>query len=236
MAVQCEKLAASIAREQYQKPPWAEEQSPREAQFAMFWQYFDWQWARTLPIGLRGLATMLFLAFGIVGLVRHARGDLDSFVSFAAFLATISVLLIFYLNFKYGYSTYAEVPLGDWVAELTDGTRNNYDKLGHFVQGFVPAIVAREILLRNHVVARRGWLAPIVVSICLAISAFYEFLEWWVALLSDEAADAFLGTQGYTWDTQSDMWFALIGAVMALVLLSRLHDKQLEEFMESPAS
>ncbi len=111
LAVQCEKLAASIAREQYQKPPWAEEQSPRGAQFAMFWQYFDWQWARTLPIGLRGLATMLFLAFGIVGLVRHARGDLDSFVYFATFLATITVLLIFYLNFKYGYSTYAEVPL-----------------------------------------------------------------------------------------------------------------------------
>ena len=111
LAVQCEKLAASIAREQYQKPPWAEEQSPRKAQFAMFWQYFDWQWARTLPIGVRGLVTMLFLAFGIVGLVRHARGDMDSFVYFATFLATITVLLIFYLNFKYGYSTYGDIPL-----------------------------------------------------------------------------------------------------------------------------
>ena len=111
LAVQCEKLAASIAREQYQKPPWAEEQSPRKAQFAMFWQYFDWQWARTLPIEVRGLVTMLFLAFGIVGLVRHARGDMDSFVYFATFLATITVLLIFYLNFKYGYSTYGDIPL-----------------------------------------------------------------------------------------------------------------------------
>ncbi len=111
LAVRCDKLAASIAREQYQKPPWAEEQSPRKAQFAMFWQYFDWQWARTLPIGVRGLVTMLFFAFGFVGLVRHARGDLDSFVYFVTFLGTITVLLIFYLNFKYGYSTYAEIPL-----------------------------------------------------------------------------------------------------------------------------
>jgi hypothetical protein len=111
LAVRCDKLAASIAREQYQKPPWAEEQSPRKAQFAMFWQYFDWQWARTLPLGARGLVTMLFLAFGIVGLVRHARGDMDSFVYFITFLGTITVLLIFYLNFKYGYSTYPEVPL-----------------------------------------------------------------------------------------------------------------------------
>ena len=111
LAVKCEKLAASIAREQYQKPPWAEMQSPRKAQFAMFWQYFDWQWARTLPIGIRGLVTMLFLALGIIGLVRHARGDLDSFVYFVTFLGTITVLLIFYLNFKYGYTTYAEVPI-----------------------------------------------------------------------------------------------------------------------------
>ena len=111
LAVKCDKLAASIAREQYQKPPWAEMQSPRKAQFAMFWQYFDWQWARTLPIGIRGLVTMLFLALGIIGLVRHARGDLDSFVYFVTFLGTITVLLIFYLNFKYGYTTYAEVPI-----------------------------------------------------------------------------------------------------------------------------
>ena len=132
-----------------------------------------------------------------------------------------------------GHYTYAEVPLGDWVAELTGGTRNNYDKLGHFVQGFVPAIIAREILLRNHVVARRGWLAPIVVSICLAISAFYELLEWWVALLSGEAAEAFLGTQGYAWDTQSDMFLALAGATIAVLLLGRLHDRQLNTLSET---
>lgn len=126
-----------------------------------------------------------------------------------------------------GHYTYAEVPLGDWVMQWTHGSRNNYDKLGHFAQGFVPAMVAREILVRNQVVAKRGWLSPIVVSICLAISAFYELIEWWVALLSGEAAEAFLGTQGYAWDTQSDMFLALIGAVIALLLLSGLHDRQL---------
>ncbi|NNK31694.1 MAG: DUF2238 domain-containing protein [Xanthomonadales bacterium] len=126
-----------------------------------------------------------------------------------------------------GHYTYAEVPLGDWVRDLTDGSRNNYDKLGHFVQGFVPAIVAREVLVRFEVVGRRGWLSLIIVCICLAFSAFYELIEWWVALLSDEAAESFLGTQGYVWDTQSDMFLALLGAILALVLLSRFHDRQL---------
>ena len=134
-----------------------------------------------------------------------------------------------------GHYTYALVPLGDWVQEAFDQARNNYDKIGHLAQGFVPAMVAREILIRKKVVNFPGWRDFLTVCVVLAISAFYELIEWWVALLSDEAAESFLGTQGYTWDTQSDMWFALIGAVMALVLLSRLHDKQLEEFMESPA-
>ena len=126
-----------------------------------------------------------------------------------------------------GHYTYAEVPLGDWVRDWSGGERNNYDKLGHFAQGFVPAMIAREILLRLRVVTRRGWLALIVVALCLAISAFYELIEWWVALLSDTAAEAFLGTQGYVWDTQSDMFFALAGATAAMLLLSRLHDRQL---------
>lgn len=126
-----------------------------------------------------------------------------------------------------GHYTYAEVPVGDWVREWTGGSRNNYDKLGHLAQGFVPAIIAREILIRLQVVGKRGWLAFIVVCICLAISAFYELIEWWVALLSDEAAESFLGTQGYVWDTQSDMFLALIGAASALLLLGRLHDRQL---------
>ena len=126
-----------------------------------------------------------------------------------------------------GHYTYAEVPVGYWVMEWTDGVRNNYDKVGHIAQGFVPAIVAREVLLRLGVVARRGWLGLLVVALCLAISALYELIEWWVALLSDTAAEAFLGTQGYVWDTQSDMFYALVGAVAAIVLLGRVHDRQL---------
>ena len=126
-----------------------------------------------------------------------------------------------------GHYTYAEVPAGFWLMEWSGGIRNDYDKLGHLAQGFIPAIVIREILLRNHVLARRAWLPFIVVCICLAISAFYELIEWWVALLSDEAAESFLGTQGYVWDTQSDMFWALLGAVLALSLLSRLHDRQI---------
>lgn len=125
--------------------------------------------------------------------------------------------------------TYAEVPLGDWVREWLGQDRNNYDKLGHLAQGFVPAIVAREISLRLGIFRSRAWMNFFVVSMCLGISAFYELLEWWVALLSDEAADAFLGTQGYVWDTQSDMALALLGAILALVTLGRLHDRQLRQ-------
>ncbi len=126
-----------------------------------------------------------------------------------------------------GHYTYAEVPLGDWVRDAFGQSRNNYDKLGHLAQGFVPAIVAREILIRNKVVNFPAWRDFLIVCVCLAISAAYELLEWWVALLSEEAAEAFLGTQGYEWDTQSDMWLALLGAVLALILLSRWHDRQL---------
>ncbi len=130
-----------------------------------------------------------------------------------------------------GHYTYAEVPLGDWVRDAFDQGRNNYDKLGHFAQGFVPAIVAREILIRLEVVRFPRWRDFLIVCVCLAISAFYELLEWWVALLSEEAAESFLGTQGYVWDTQSDMWLALLGAISALLLLSRLHDRQLRAFV-----
>jgi putative membrane protein len=127
-----------------------------------------------------------------------------------------------------GHYTYAEVPAGDWLRDLVGGERNNYDKLGHLAQGFVPAIVAREILLRNRVIGRRGWLSFLIVCICLAIAAVYELLEWWVALISEEAAESFLGTQGYVWDTQSDMFLAGVGAVLALLILGRIHDRQLQ--------
>ena len=128
-----------------------------------------------------------------------------------------------------GHYTYAEVPLFD---HLFGATRNNYDKLGHFAQGFVPAVLAREILIRKQVVKGGGWLKLFVVSICLAFSAFYELIEWWVAIASGAGATAFLGTQGYIWDTQSDMAFALVGALCALAVLSRVHDRQIRRLAE----
>lgn len=128
-----------------------------------------------------------------------------------------------------GHYTYAHVPLFEWLREITDGTRNNYDKLGHFAQGFIPAILAREVLLRNRVIQQPHWLSFLVVCFCLAFSAFYEFIEWWAALIMGGSAEQFLGMQGYVWDTQSDMLFATIGAITALLLLHRWHDRQLNQ-------
>jgi len=133
-----------------------------------------------------------------------------------------------------GHYTYAEVPLGHWAKEAFGLARNHYDRLGHFAQGFVPAILAREILLRRRVVARGAWLFTIVVSICLAFSAFYELVEWTVAELSGTAAEAFLGTQGDVWDTQKDMALALVGAIVAQLALARRHDRALAELAGSP--
>ncbi len=127
-----------------------------------------------------------------------------------------------------GHYTYAEVPLFDWLKDEFDLSRNNYDKVGHFVQGFVPVMVAREIVIRRHVFNNVGWRNFFIVCFCLSFSAFYELVEWVVALASAEAAEAFLGTQGYVWDTQSDMAFALFGAIIALALLGRLHDRQMK--------
>lgn len=126
-----------------------------------------------------------------------------------------------------GHYTYAEVPAFDALAELFNWHRNHYDKLGHLAQGFVPAIAARELLIRHHVIEKPRWLAVLIVLICLGISALYELIEWWVAELTGESAEAFLGTQGYVWDTQSDMAMAMIGAILALLLLSRTHQAQL---------
>ncbi len=129
-----------------------------------------------------------------------------------------------------GHYTYAEVPAGDWVSNFFGWQRNNYDKLGHLAQGFVPAIIAREIFIRKEVVNGKWWRNFLICCFCLAFSALYELLEWWTALLSGAGAEAFLGTQGYQWDTQSDMLLALLGAILALITLSRLHDRQLEKF------
>lgn len=132
-----------------------------------------------------------------------------------------------------GHYTYAEVPMFDYIAEIFEHSRNNYDKVGHFAQGFIPAILAREILLRLEVVkASQIWLNYIILSIILGFSAFYELVEWWVALATGEDAEAFLGTQGYVWDTQSDMAWALFGGITALLTLSSLHDKQLKILMK----
>lgn len=126
-----------------------------------------------------------------------------------------------------GHYTYAEVPLFNWIKDVLAMGRNNYDKVGHFAQGFIPAIVAREILIRTSPLKPGKLLAFLVICVCLAISAFYELIEWWVAAATGTAAEAFLGTQGYVWDTQSDMAFALAGAVVSLVALGKIHNRQL---------
>ena len=142
-------------------------------------------------------------------------------------LAYVLVLIHCIILMVGGHYTYAEVPLFDWLGEQFDWSRNNFDKLGHFAQGFVPAIVAREIVIRKNVFNDRRWRNFFIVCFCLGFSAFYELIEWWVALLSAQAADSFLGTQGYIWDTQSDMAWALSGAIIGLVLLGPWHDRQL---------
>lgn len=127
-----------------------------------------------------------------------------------------------------GHYTYAEVPLFNDLKDWLGSERNNYDKIGHIMQGFAPAMIARELIIRLDIIDGRHWRNFFIICFVLALSAFYELLEWWVALLSEQAAEAFLGTQGYEWDTQSDMGYALMGAIAALLLLSRLHDRQLK--------
>ncbi|MEK7616394.1 MAG: DUF2238 domain-containing protein [Patescibacteria group bacterium] len=157
----------------------------------------------------------------IVLAITHRRFPLSN-VSYT--LLAIHAMILAYG----GRYTYAEAPLGFWLSEIFGWTRNNYDKIGHLMQGFGPVIIAREVFLRLDVVKRPGWLNPILVLIILGTAAFYEFVEWWISLLSGSAGDAFLGTQGYVWDTQSDMFLAMIGAILALLLLSKLHDRAIK--------
>ncbi len=128
-----------------------------------------------------------------------------------------------------GAYTYAKVPLGFWMQDWFGFTRNNYDKIGHFAQGFIPAMVAREVLMRKFGLTHHKLVAFLCISICLAFSALYEIIEWWSAVAMGSGADAFLGTQGYAWDTQSDMLFALIGASVAMLFLTRWHDRQMQQ-------
>jgi len=132
-----------------------------------------------------------------------------------------------------GHYTYAEVPLFTDLKELMGSSRNNYDKVGHFAQGFIPALITREIVIRKNVINGTMWRAFFIVCFCLAFSAFYELIEWGVAIVSGEGAHAFLGTQGYIWDTQSDMGYALIGAILSLISLSHRHDQQLKQIAKA---
>lgn len=125
--------------------------------------------------------------------------------------------------------TYARVPLGFWLQDLFDFSRNHYDRIGHIAQGFIPAILAREILIRRFEFLPKAWVFFLVVSVCLAFSALYELIEWWVAIAANEASTEFLGTQGDVWDTQWDMFMALGGAIAAQLLLASWHDRQLKK-------
>ena len=160
------------------------------------------------------------IGFAVLALTRH-----DFPLTSLLYLLILAHSVVLMVG---GHYTYAEVPLFDSIKPLFGFERNNFDKLGHFMQGFVPALIAREILIRKAVMASSWWRNFFIVCFCLALSAFYELLEWFVAIISGTGAEAFLGTQGYIWDTQSDMGFALLGAILALLLLGRVHDRQLQ--------
>jgi putative membrane protein len=144
------------------------------------------------------------------------------------YLTYCLILVHCYILFIGGHYTYAEVPLFDWIKEVFNQTRNNYDKVGHFAQGFVPAMIVRELFIRQQIVKNSGWISFLTLCVCMSISVLYEFLEWFVAIITGESADSFLGTQGYIWDTQSDMLYATIGAVCMIVLISKIQDKMIK--------
>ncbi|HEX8474344.1 MAG TPA: DUF2238 domain-containing protein [Pyrinomonadaceae bacterium] len=173
---------------------------------------FDWLtwWLEVFPI---------LIAFGVLWATAR-RFPLTPFL----YRLILVHALILMLGAHYSY---ARVPLGFWMQDLLDLSRNHYDRLGHFAQGFFPALVVREVLLRRTSLRRGAWLFFLVLSVCLAISAFYEFIEWWAALLAGDGATEFLGTQGDVWDTQWDMFLALVGSIVAQLTLSRLHDRAL---------
>lgn len=145
------------------------------------------------------------------------------FSNFAYFLMLVHALILM----VGGHTTYAEVPLFNWLRDTFDLARNYYDRVGHFTQGFVPALILREIIIRKNIISGKRWQFALIVMAVLGGSAFYEFFEWWMALASGEAATAFLGTQGDVWDTQWDMFLCFAGSILALLLLARVHDKKL---------
>jgi putative membrane protein len=144
------------------------------------------------------------------------------------YLTYCLILAHCYILFIGGYYTYAEVPLFDWIKDVFHQTRNNYDKVGHFAQGFVPAMIVRELFIRRLIVTNRAWISFLTICVCISISVLYEFLEWFVAIITGQSADSFLGTQGYVWDTQSDMLYATIGAICMIIFVSRIQDKMIK--------
>lgn len=176
--------------------------------------YFTW-FLETFPAFV-GLAILL---------LTYRRFPLTSLVYVLVFLHALILLVG-------GHYTYAEVPLFNWIRDEFHLARNHFDRVGHFAQGFVPAIIAREVLLRRTGLKQGGWLNYIVLSCCIAISALYELLEWRVSVATGEAADAFLGTQGDPWDTQKDMATCMVGAIAALLVLPNWHDRQLRRFLK----
>lgn len=199
--------------------------------------------SRKIPIEPLALLSLCFIA--LIVTIINPFDRLTWFLEVVPVLIGIPILLFTYSRFPLtpllyrllflhalilivgGYYTYARVPIGFWMQDLFHFSRNHYDRIGHFAQGFIPAILAREILRRQIPALKGRWLFFIVVCVCLAFSAFYELIEWWSALAGGEAANDFLGTQGDVWDTQWDMFFALIGSLCGQLLLARVHDRQL---------
>ncbi len=192
------------------------------------------------------LLAVVIASLVVTGINPYSR--LTWFMEVSWVLAGIPILVLTYRRFQLtpllyrlfvahalilivgGYYTYARVPLGFWVQDMFDLSRNHYDRLGHFAQGFVPAILAREIMLRRSPLVSGKWLFFIVVSVCLAFSAFFEMIEWWYAVgVGGESADDFLGSQGDVWDAQWDMFTALIGAISAQLIFARVHDRSIEK-------
>ena len=190
----------------------------------------------------------IFLLIYFIVFIWSAINPKDYFTWFLEVFPAIVALIILtftYKNFKFtplvyslilihsiilmvgGHYTYSEVPLFDFIKNVFNHDRNNYDKLGHFAQGFIPAMVAREIIIRKNIINIEAWRNFFIVCFCLGFSAFYELIEWWVAIFTNEASNDFLGTQGYIWDTQSDIFWALIGSILALTILRNFHIKQL---------
>lgn len=192
----------------------------RPVLFALFVAALLWSAIRPLEYFTWFLEVFPALIGVVLLLATHRRFPLTTLLTVLLFVHALILIVG-------GHYTYAEVPLGFWMENAFGFARNHYDRIGHFAQGFVPAIVAREILLRFGVIRGRRWLFFIVVSICLAISATYELFEWIVAVASGSKGDAFLGTQGDVWDTQKDMALAALGATIAQLALGRLHDRQL---------